>query len=291
MINLNWLNTFCTLVETGHFTQTAEKLLMTQPGVTQHIQKLELQLDQVLIQRQGKQFELTDAGEKVYRQGQQTLAQLAKLEQSLKFDDPFAGRCRIASPGSVGLRLYSKLLDYQQQHATLELDYQFAPNNQIVHLLQQRQLDFALVTKEADHSELQYELLTAEALCLVTSSKIKKVDWPILQQLGYINHPDGTHHANSLLGDNFKQYQSISQMPHRGFSNQIGLILEPVRRGIGFTVLPANAVAAFADQNAITIHQLNKPVSENLYLVTRKWQLQPARVQQMIEWVKKDLKH
>ncbi|MRY60822.1 LysR family transcriptional regulator, partial [Parabacteroides distasonis] len=41
MINPLWLNTFKTLVEVGHFTQTAEKLYMTQPGVSQHIKKLE----------------------------------------------------------------------------------------------------------------------------------------------------------------------------------------------------------------------------------------------------------
>ncbi len=41
MINPLWLNTFRTLVKVGHFTQTAEKLYMTQPGVSQHIKKLE----------------------------------------------------------------------------------------------------------------------------------------------------------------------------------------------------------------------------------------------------------
>ncbi|MEF2276636.1 LysR family transcriptional regulator, partial [Pseudomonas aeruginosa] len=33
MLNPVWLHTFKTLIEVGHFTQTAEKLFMTQPGV------------------------------------------------------------------------------------------------------------------------------------------------------------------------------------------------------------------------------------------------------------------
>ncbi|MGC7906805.1 helix-turn-helix domain-containing protein [Vibrio anguillarum] len=36
-----WLNTFKTLVDIGHFTKAAELLHMTQPGVSQHINKLE----------------------------------------------------------------------------------------------------------------------------------------------------------------------------------------------------------------------------------------------------------
>ncbi|MGL5799515.1 MAG: helix-turn-helix domain-containing protein, partial [Plesiomonas sp.] len=37
MINPIWLKTFISLVDTGNFSRTAEKLNMTQPGVSQHI--------------------------------------------------------------------------------------------------------------------------------------------------------------------------------------------------------------------------------------------------------------
>ncbi|WP_367114560.1 LysR family transcriptional regulator [Marinobacter sp.] len=33
MINTTWLCSFCTLVEVGHFTRTAERLHMTQSGL------------------------------------------------------------------------------------------------------------------------------------------------------------------------------------------------------------------------------------------------------------------
>jgi len=69
MINQQWLHTFITLVEVGHFTQTAEKLYMTQPGVSQHIKKIEEQVGVPLLNRQGKKFELTRAGETLYQFG------------------------------------------------------------------------------------------------------------------------------------------------------------------------------------------------------------------------------
>jgi DNA-binding transcriptional LysR family regulator len=56
MINHIWLKTFCTLVDVSHFTKTAEKLFMTQSGVSQHIKKLEKQLDSQLLIREGKTF-------------------------------------------------------------------------------------------------------------------------------------------------------------------------------------------------------------------------------------------
>jgi len=69
MINQQWLHTFLSLVEIGHFTQTAEKLSMTQPGVSQQIKKLEEQVGVPLLNRQGKKFELTRAGETLYQFG------------------------------------------------------------------------------------------------------------------------------------------------------------------------------------------------------------------------------
>lgn len=67
MINPLWLNTFKTLVEVGHFTQTAEKLYMTQPGVSQHIKKLEQACNCDLLSRENKSFELTEQGRIMYR--------------------------------------------------------------------------------------------------------------------------------------------------------------------------------------------------------------------------------
>ncbi|CUB02465.1 LysR family transcriptional regulator [Marinomonas fungiae] len=67
MLNTQHLITFRTLVETGSFTQTARKLGLTQPAVSQHIQKLEKGLGEPLLIRHGRSTELTEAGEVLYR--------------------------------------------------------------------------------------------------------------------------------------------------------------------------------------------------------------------------------
>ena len=59
MLNATWLDTFVTLTETGHFTHTAERLNMTQPGVSQHLRKLERQVGHALIAQEGTSFTLS----------------------------------------------------------------------------------------------------------------------------------------------------------------------------------------------------------------------------------------
>lgn len=275
MINVTWLRTFCTLAEVGHFTRTAERLYMTQSGVSQHIRKLEEQLDTDLLIRQGKQFSLTNAGEQLYREAGEILQRLSNLEQRIGEDPPYEGLVRLMSPGSVGLKLYPQLLTLQQQHPKLVIDYRFAPNADI---------EQAFIS---DDETISCKPMAQEALILVTPATTVEPSWEQLMALGFIDHPDGAHHAGMLLTANYEQFQHINDFEKKGFSNQIGLILEPVSRGIGFTVLPAHAVAAYPKPELINSHHLPVAVSETLYLAVRRQQAPANRMHTVINEVKK----
>ncbi|MEH6454374.1 MAG: LysR family transcriptional regulator [Psychromonas sp.] len=266
MINPNWLKTFCTLAEIGHFTQTSEKLFMTQSGVSQHIKKLEQQLDTELLIREGKSFTLTESGKLLYQQGNNVLQSLYSLKQSIKQDNEFEGVINIKSPGSIGLKLYPYLLEIQQQHKNLIFNYEFSPNKAIEASLTEHQCDIGLMTTLAKQEKLRSEKISNEALVLITSSDITEISWQTLLEIGFIAHPDAAHHAHLLLSENYEQFEHIEQFKQVGFSNQISLILEPVSKGIGFAVLPIHAATAFHKQESITIHHLTKSISEPIYL-------------------------
>lgn len=266
MINPLWLKTFCTLAEIGHFTQTADKLFMTQSGVSQHIKKLEQQLDSALLIREGKSFTLTDSGKQLYQEGNVILQSLHSLKQSIKQDSEFEGVITIKSPGSIGLKLYPYLLDIQQQHKNLIFNYEFSPNKAIETSLTEHQCDIGLMTSLAKQEKLRSEKISTEALVLITASDIKKITWTMLLEMGFIAHPDAAHHAHLLLSENYAQFKHVEQFKQVGFSNQISLILEPVSKGIGFTVLPIHVAKAFHKPESISIHHLAKSVSEPIYL-------------------------
>jgi DNA-binding transcriptional LysR family regulator len=266
MINPVWLKTFCTLAEIGHFTQTAEKLFMTQSGVSQHIKKLEKQLGIALLIRDGKSFSLTDGGQQLHIKGQALLNANEELEKSIKQDSEHVGCVKMSSPGSVGLKLYPHLLGIQQAHPALVIDYSFAPNKNIEQDLNNRKIDLGLITQLSQVSSLTSLKIADEPLVLVTPHNVKSIDWQRLIELGFISHPDAAHHGQLLLSENFAEFQHIEQLPHKGFSNQISLILAPVSKGLGFTVLPLYAAKAFEPQNQIKIHKLATSVCESLFL-------------------------
>ncbi|PYE39428.1 LysR family transcriptional regulator [Psychrobacter fozii] len=287
MINIIWLRTFCTLVDVGHFTHTAERLHMTQSGVSQHISKLENQLDIDLLIRQGKQFSLTDAGQQLYQEAEDILQRLARLEQRIGEDPFYEGLVRLMSPGSVGLKLYPKLLTLQQQYPTLVIDYRFAPNADIERALAKLEIDIGFMTDISGDETVSCKPVAQEALLLITPATTTETSWETLNRLGFIDHPDGAHHASLLLSANYPEFQHVNDFDKKGFSNQISLILEPVSRGLGFTVLPAHAVAAYPNPQAIKSHYLPVPVSETLYLAVRSQSVLPNRMQTVINEVQK----
>ncbi|CAA0103984.1 HTH-type transcriptional regulator CynR [Zhongshania aliphaticivorans] len=289
MINTQWLRSFCQLVEVGSFTRTAEQLHMTQSGVSQHIHKLEDHIGLPLLVRHGKQFTLTDAGERLYTEAREIIQSLAKLEQRISEDPANKGEVRIKSPGSLGLKLYPQLLTLQQQYPQLIIDYRFAPNADVESAIASNEIDIGLMTRTSTLASLDSHSIAKEALLLVTPATLSTPSWEDLCSLGFIDHPDGAHHAGLLLTANYPEYHHSELLNKKGFSNQISLILDPVSRGLGFTVLPAHAVAAFPQQNTIKAHPLHHPVSETIYLGVRRDKPIANRVTTVISEIKKCL--
>lgn len=292
-MNLVWLKTFCELAKQKHFTRTAELLNMTQSGVSQHIKKLEDSTGSELLLREGKSFTLTETGKRLFSEATDLLDRFENLQQVISHDPTDEGVVRIMSPGSIGSYLYPKLLERQAHHPKLAYDYRFAPNSDIEQAVIDDRIDIGLVTRVPAQQGITSVVVSRESLLLVTpndpSDPHDEISWERLNRLGFINHPDGGHHAQLLLGENFDEFEHVNSLSQSGFINQISLILEPVSKGLGFTVLPQHAVEAYSKQELIKIQPLNHPVSETLYLCQRKGKVLPNRVGKTVDAINRYL--
>lgn len=282
MLNPVWLETFITLVDTGHFTQTAEKLHMTQPGVSQHINKLEEACGYNLIKREKKSFAITEQGRLVYRHAKALIRDEKILFEQLSFDDPLSGECTLACSGSVALLLYPKLLQLQNQHPNIHINIKAAPNHQILADIKNGHIDQGIVTDIPNEIFFDFEELGQEELCLILPLKAKSNDnWEqLLLDLGLINHPDAEHYLSLYFKQSKEQELTqldVSKIPVIGSINQISQILEPIAQGIGFTVLPKSAVDSFSNPERLKVLKPKQPVMESLYLACKKNRVLPAR--------------
>ncbi|MFT6986546.1 MAG: DNA-binding transcriptional LysR family regulator [Psychromonas sp.] len=284
MLNPLWLNTFTTLVEVGHFTQTAEKLNMTQPGVSQHIKKLESACGYSLIRRENKGFELTEQGKMVYEYALKSAKDEASLIEKLSFDNPYSGQCTLSCSGSLALLIYPKLLSLQQQHPDLSIHLEAAPNQKILTEVQSGNIDLGIVTHIPNSSFYQSEIIGSETLCLLLpkSYENKQITTELLFNCGLVDHPDAMHYLSlyfDLCGEKELANINLDELPKSGYINQLNQILLPVANGVGFTVLPESAVENFSQKESLYIAQTAKKVEETLYLVQKRTRNLPERYQ------------
>src|SRR5205809_121526 len=132
MINPDLIRTFLALAETKHFTKASKKLHITQPGVSQHLKRLEAYFGTPLIQKQGKAFTLTEAGKRLVSYGQGLFHEHRRFQDLLRTDDPHSGRCRFASPGSFAFKVFDTLLVAAKKHRGLRVELMVAPSASIL---------------------------------------------------------------------------------------------------------------------------------------------------------------
>lgn len=273
MLNPQWLRSFAVLAATGSFTRTARQLGLTQAAVSQHLGRLEDQLGPLLIRRP-RGIELTPAGLALLDYCGEIGAADRRLRARLDDDRADSGEVSLVTPGSIGLALYPILLDLQQRHPGLAVRHRFAPDPEARDAVLQNAYELGVVTLRPEDARLAVEPFVEETLELVVPAGASAGSWDDLARLGFIDHPDGQAMATRLLSRRFPGQPGVGALPVRGYVNQIGLILEPVARGLGFTVLPRHARMAFARPEAIRVIEDGVPVVDQLWLIHRaEWPL------------------
>ncbi|WP_043525891.1 LysR family transcriptional regulator [Litchfieldella xinjiangensis] len=292
MFNAQYFRTFITLVETGSFTHTARRLDMTQPGVSQHIRKLEQYLEKPLLNRQGRKFALTETGRRAYEYAVKLFAEHEHFRHSLDNDSLDSGDCRIASPGSVGLMFYPFILGYQQMYPGLTVSYSFAFNHEIVQDVLAGRYDLGIVNDVSRHPELNHDPWHQEPLCLVVPADFTGTTLNDLLGLGFMNYSDGINNASQLLRANFVgEFRSMSHFPLQGYTNEVSMVLDAVARGLGFTVISRLVLETSPWQRQVKEIALPHPVHETLHIVTPRGVDLPRRYVQLLEDFRQHRRH
>src|SRR5579884_3912400 len=120
---LQQLQTFSRVAEEGSFTRAAELLSLSQPAVTRQIAALEAELGLPLIERTGRAFQLTTAGEIVRNYAREILALVERCEDEVtSLLHPERGQVSVACVTTVGLfTLPGLILDFRQRFPNVRL--------------------------------------------------------------------------------------------------------------------------------------------------------------------------
>jgi DNA-binding transcriptional LysR family regulator len=211
------------------------------------------------------------------------------LQQRLSAAEAEQGDVSLITPGSIGLALYPHLLDIQQAFPALSMRHRFAPDSEVLASVLENRFELGLVTLRPDDPRLTVSRFAEEPLELVAPAGATVEGWADLERLGFIDHPDGQAMAARLLSRRFPGEPGVRSLPCRGFINQIGLILEPVARGLGFSVLPRFARLSFPRPEALRVVEGDPQVVDTLWLLHRAEWPMSARAQRVLQHIQQRL--
>lgn len=149
MLDLELLRSFVSVVEAGGFTRASERVHRTQSTVSQQIKRLEEDVGQVLLHRDGKDVRPTEAGERLLSYARRLLTLAEEARDVLREPDG-GGAIRLGIPEDFAAYRLAKLLGaFSRSHPSLRLDVRADQSKNLSRDLERGELDLALFKREA----------------------------------------------------------------------------------------------------------------------------------------------
>ena len=145
-MNIAELEALKAVAETGSFTRAADRLGMSQPGLSRQIQRLERQLGTRLLERRGTGAILTDAGRESMQFAIRTISDFEALVSRFGPDpSALSGVIRIvASSTPVEYLVPSLIAEFTKEHIGISVEVLVADSAQVARTLGNRQADLGL---------------------------------------------------------------------------------------------------------------------------------------------------
>ena len=263
------------LANTGSFTSAAKKLNMAQPALSQSIKRLEQSLGVTLINRTSnkndKHLALTAEGLVLHQHATLILKQIKQAEAQIRaMANLTSGEVRIAVPGMLGsFYLPSRLMAFRHQYPELKLSLFEGGTRDALRMLQQEEVDIAIITAQDLQSDFDSQVLIREQMVIAMGAEHPLAEHSAVSLNDFFDHElvmfkTGYFHREWILS----QAKDLCKKPNIAFeTNLINLIKQIVSQGFGITSVLEMAISPKDD---ILAKPFDPPVFLNLHIAWKK---------------------
>jgi DNA-binding transcriptional LysR family regulator len=163
------LKYFLAVAEDLHFRKAAERLFISQPGLSRQIKQMEDDLGIVLFERHNRKVELTKVGQYLKDELTRNLKNLDHILNHAKLlNDGMGGDLKLGYVGSAIQKVIPDLLlKFRNVHENIVFTLQEMNNNKQIESLLSQEIDIGFVRMERVPRHVEMLPLLTEAFCLV----------------------------------------------------------------------------------------------------------------------------
>ncbi|MBS0878084.1 MULTISPECIES: LysR family transcriptional regulator [unclassified Tatumella] len=283
-MELRHLRYFVAVADAGNFTRAAENLGISQPPLSQQIQRLEHEIGSPLLRRLTRSVELTDAGRVLYEDAIKILKMSdAAFEKACSVGRGLSGWLRIGFASSTALnpRVFTLLHTFRDHYPMINLHPGELHMSALVDELLKGAIDLAFIRLPCARSrELEYRIIDNEEMVVALPA----------------NHPLAANHQLSSLAELRNEtliifpreispglYDSvINACSDAGFtpsnvaqSPQTTSAISMVATGFGYTIIPAS-LSKIDQANVRYLPVKGTPLTAQVALAWRRHNLSKA---------------
>jgi DNA-binding transcriptional LysR family regulator len=168
-MNLHLLRMFATVVENQSFSRAAEALEVSQPAVSKAVRELESQLDVVLLDRGGRQFQLSEPGKVLYAYAKDIFAlEHAAVDAVQAFYAMDRGTLVIGASTTIAAYWLPPLIAaFVREHSGVTVRVQSGNTQAVAQWLLDTVVDVALVEGPVDDERLEQRPWREERMVIV----------------------------------------------------------------------------------------------------------------------------
>ncbi|MDQ8193877.1 LysR family transcriptional regulator [Coraliomargarita sp. SDUM461004] len=170
-IDSRQLLAFCTLVQTGSFTETAHILNLTQSAISHSVKNLELDLRCQLVTRTGRKINITADGEALYKDARHILNQMQGARLRIQDRQNWGrGRLRVGASTTACQHLLPSILrEYNECFPDCILTIIPADTPQLLDMTRRHEIDLAIIVTPNELKNIEVKPLFSDELILVAS--------------------------------------------------------------------------------------------------------------------------
>jgi len=272
-LNLDQLHTFVEVIERGSFSAAADRLDITQPAVSLQVRQLEKHLGVRLIERVGRRARPTPAGAELLAHARKIAAAVGAAEEGLA---PYAsdtlGRVRIGTGATACIHfLPSVLRDLRRRFPKLEIIIRTGNATEVLRQIEENALDLGLVTLPATGRMFDVTPLLKDEFVVLSAPAGPALPRTVTAEV-MMGHPIVLYEPGAQtrrLVDDWFAASGFAIRPTMELGS-VEAMMELVRAGLGFGIVPRMAVDTPHRTPKLRIQSLSPRLTRDIGLVVRR---------------------
>lgn len=240
------IQAFIAVYENQSFSKAGENLNITQPAVSKRIAALEEDYSTTLFNRIGKSIILTEAGEILLPSARLIIEEIKRSHQTIQgLSGQLGGELKLATSHHIGLhRLPPVLRAFSHSHENVELDLHFMDSEQACEMIENGELELAIVTLPRKASKnLVTDLIWHDPLVVVVGKTHALANRKKITTDDLIDRPAILPSHETFTRSMIEQQLSLKKMPPIALeTNYMETIKMMISIGLGWGVLPKSMI-------------------------------------------------